>query len=60
MPSKFKIDNFEPLKIKKAKDILQKHLEALTDMPKERSDIIKKEPLKHSLWQKFLNFIKLG
>jgi len=59
MPSKFKIDNFEPLDIKKAKDVLQKHLEALEGQ-KKSSDIVKKEPIRHSLWQKFLNFIRLG
>jgi len=59
MPSKFNIQNFEPVHLKKAKHVLQKHLEVL-EMQKEHRNTLKKEPLRRSLWQKFLNFIKLG
>ncbi|SFV60864.1 hypothetical protein MNB_SV-8-1141 [hydrothermal vent metagenome] len=59
MPNKFKTEHFEPVNIKSAKDVLQKHLEAL-EIQKEGSSMAKKEPRKYSLLQRFLHFIKLG
>ena len=57
MPNKFKIDTFEPLKLKKADITLDKHLKAAL-VYQELNENYQERLSKISFWQKLLKFFK--
>ncbi|WP_295419168.1 hypothetical protein [Sulfurovum sp.] len=58
MPSKFKIDDFEPDNLQKAKHTLEKYLQAVQVQENIHEDKVeKKEPVNISFWKKFLDII---
>ena len=58
MPSKFKIDNFEPQKISHAKDILDKYLRQAKRFNQKEEVMPPMQKKKISLWHRFLHFFK--
>ncbi len=57
MPNNFKIETFEPVRLRKAQESLDKHFLAVREH-EHTNEVYKQSVFKETMWEKFLGFFK--